>query len=47
MGIGYWAVFATMAAEQFGTNLRATDRYDRAQFRARLADPGRLGFTSG
>ncbi len=23
-GTGYWAVFATMAAEQFGTNLRAT-----------------------
>ncbi|MFO0827822.1 MAG: MFS transporter [Phycisphaerales bacterium] len=23
-GIGYWAVFVTMAAEQFGTNLRAT-----------------------
>ena len=24
VGQGYWAVFATMAAEQFGTNLRAT-----------------------
>ena len=24
VGLGYWAVFATMAAEQFGTNLRAT-----------------------
>ena len=24
IGIGYWAVFATVAAEQFGTNLRAT-----------------------
>ena len=24
IGLGYWAVFATMAAEQFGTNLRAT-----------------------
>lgn len=24
VGIGYWAVFATIAAEQFGTNLRAT-----------------------
>jgi putative MFS transporter len=24
IGIGYWAVFATIAAEQFGTNLRAT-----------------------
>lgn len=23
-GVGYWAVFVTMAAEQFGTNLRAT-----------------------
>jgi putative MFS transporter len=23
-GIGYWAVFVTIAAEQFGTNLRAT-----------------------
>lgn len=23
-GIGYWAVFVTMAAEQFGTNLRST-----------------------
>ena len=24
VGLGYWAVFVTMAAEQFGTNLRAT-----------------------
>ena len=24
VAIGYWAVFVTMAAEQFGTNLRAT-----------------------
>jgi putative MFS transporter len=24
IGIGYWSVFATIAAEQFGTNLRAT-----------------------
>jgi MFS family permease len=24
LGCGYWAVFATAAAEQFGTNLRAT-----------------------
>jgi MFS family permease len=24
MGVGYWAVFVTIAAEQFGTNLRAT-----------------------
>ncbi len=24
LGIGYWAVFATIAAEHFGTNLRAT-----------------------
>ncbi|MBL8766809.1 MAG: MFS transporter, partial [Planctomycetes bacterium] len=24
LGSGYWAVFVTMAAEQFGTNLRAT-----------------------
>ncbi len=24
VGLGYWAVFATIAAEQFGTNLRAT-----------------------
>jgi MFS transporter, putative metabolite:H+ symporter len=23
-GIGYWAVFVTIAAEQFGTNIRAT-----------------------
>ncbi|HEU5396637.1 MAG TPA: MFS transporter [Verrucomicrobiae bacterium] len=23
-GVGYWAVFATIAAEQFGTNIRAT-----------------------
>ncbi|HMH32752.1 MAG TPA: hypothetical protein VK543_06965, partial [Puia sp.] len=23
-GTGYWAIFVTMAAEQFGTNLRAT-----------------------
>jgi putative MFS transporter len=23
-GIGYWAIFITVAAEQFGTNLRAT-----------------------
>lgn len=24
MGIGYWAVFVTIGAEQFGTNLRYT-----------------------
>jgi hypothetical protein len=24
IGIGYWALFVTIAAEQFGTNLRAT-----------------------
>jgi len=24
IGTGYWAVFVTMAAEQFGTNIRAT-----------------------
>jgi hypothetical protein len=24
MGIGYWALFVTIAAEQFGTNLRST-----------------------
>ena len=24
MAVGYWAVFVTIAAEQFGTNLRAT-----------------------
>ena len=24
LGTGYWAVFATIAAEQFGTNIRAT-----------------------
>jgi MFS transporter, putative metabolite:H+ symporter len=24
LGIGYWAVFVTIAAEQFGTNIRAT-----------------------
>jgi hypothetical protein len=24
IGTGYWAVFATIAAEQFGTNIRAT-----------------------
>lgn len=24
MGVGYWAVFVTIAAEQFGTNIRAT-----------------------
>ena len=24
IGVGYWAVFVTVAAEQFGTNLRAT-----------------------
>lgn len=24
LGTGYWAIFVTMAAEQFGTNLRAT-----------------------
>ena len=23
-GVGYWAVFVTIAAEQFGTNIRAT-----------------------
>jgi hypothetical protein len=24
LGMGYWALFVTIAAEQFGTNLRAT-----------------------
>ena len=24
IGIGYWAMFVTIAAEQFGTNLRST-----------------------
>ena len=24
LGMGYWAIFVTIAAEQFGTNLRAT-----------------------
>ena len=24
IGVGYWAVFMTIAAEQFGTNIRAT-----------------------
>jgi hypothetical protein len=24
VGIGYWALFVTIAAEQFGTNLRST-----------------------
>ncbi len=24
MGVGYWAMFVTIGAEQFGTNLRAT-----------------------
>ena len=24
IGMGYWAIFVTIAAEQFGTNLRAT-----------------------
>jgi putative MFS transporter len=24
LGVGYWATFVTIAAEQFGTNLRAT-----------------------
>ena len=24
IGIGYWAAFVTIAAEQFGTNIRAT-----------------------
>lgn len=24
IGVGYWATFVTIAAEQFGTNLRAT-----------------------
>lgn len=24
LGIGYWATFVTISAEQFGTNLRAT-----------------------
>jgi hypothetical protein len=24
LGAGYWAIFVTIAAEQFGTNLRAT-----------------------
>jgi len=33
--VGYWAIFVTVAAEQFGTNLRATVATNRAQLRAR------------
>jgi putative MFS transporter len=36
---GYWAVFATMASEQFGTNLRATAATSAPNFVRAMAVP--------
>jgi MFS family permease len=43
-GVGYWAVFATIAAEQFGTNLRATVTTSVPNFVRAAVIPLTLGF---
>jgi len=50
LGIGYWVIYLTAAAEQFGTNLRGTVTTTVPEFRAghrrahhlRLPEPGAL-----
>ncbi len=46
IGIGYWAVFATIAAEQFGTNLRATTATTIPNFARGALIPITLLFTT-
>jgi len=43
-GIGYWAVFVTIAAEQFGTNIRATVATSVPNFVRAAVVPITLGF---
>lgn len=45
-GAGYWAVFATVAAEQFGTNLRATVATTAPNFVRGAVVPLTLGFSA-
>jgi MFS transporter, putative metabolite:H+ symporter len=42
--LGYWAIFVTVAAEQFGTNLRATVATTVPNFARALVVPFTLGF---
>lgn len=44
VGIGYWAVFVTIAAEQFGTNIRATVATTVPNFVRGAVVPITLGF---
>jgi MFS transporter, putative metabolite:H+ symporter len=44
VGTGYWAVFVTMASEQFGTNLRATATTTAPNFVRGAVVPLTLGF---
>jgi MFS transporter, putative metabolite:H+ symporter len=44
LGIGYWAVFVTIAAEQFGTNIRATVATTVPNFVRGAVLPITLGF---
>jgi MFS family permease len=44
LGIGYWAVFVTIAAEQFGTNIRATVATSVPNFVRGAVIPITLGF---
>jgi len=43
-GVGYWTVFATIAAEQFGTNIRATVATTVPNFVRGATVPLTLGF---
>lgn len=45
-GVGYWTVFATIAAEQFGTNIRATVATTVPNFVRGATVPLTLAFTS-
>jgi len=44
IGVGYWAVFVTIAAEQFGTNIRATVATTVPNFARGAVVPITLGF---
>ena len=44
---GYWAIFVTVAAEQFGTNLRATVATSVPNFVRGLAGPMAFGYAGG
>ncbi len=44
IGIGYWAIFVTIAAEQFGTNIRATVATSVPNFVRGAVVPITLGF---